>query len=204
MVAGPTTRARTHYADPGPWCMQLRLRPGNLLPGLPPVAELVDRIVPWSGESRLTIADKSRADLIVLREAIEHLRSGATVHSAARAVHVSERHLRDPFVEMTGLSPKRRLNVERLRVAIQRLAKTDLAAIAVEAGFYDQAHMTRAFRRATGATAGAYARGVRPLPSPCRAEGRPTARAALAGSDALRNEGHRRPPPSPRGDRPHR
>lgn len=52
--------------------------------------------------------------------------------------------------------------VRRLRIdyARRRLAESDapLAQIAVEAGFSDQSHFTRTFKRATGATPGAFRR----------------------------------------------
>ena len=54
----------------------------------------------------------------------------------------------------------RRLRVERARLLIQEGA-SDLASVALEAGFADQSHFTRVFRRLVGTTPGEYRRSAR-------------------------------------------
>jgi AraC family transcriptional regulator len=54
----------------------------------------------------------------------------------------------------------RRLRVERARRMIQEGSR-DLVAVALEAGFADQSHFTRIFRRLVGTTPGEYRRSVR-------------------------------------------
>lgn len=62
------------------------------------------------------------------------------------------------FRRMTGVAPHRYLL--QVRVAhvqtLLRESDRDLALIAMDAGFFDQSHMTRVFRRLTGVTPGVF------------------------------------------------
>lgn len=61
------------------------------------------------------------------------------------------------FKQHTGLTPYGYLVLQRIDAAKQLLAQgCPLAATALEAGFYDQAHLTRFFRRFVGVSPGAY------------------------------------------------
>lgn len=64
------------------------------------------------------------------------------------------------FTARTGTSPARYLRVVRTERLAGWLRSSDLplSELALDAGFYDQAHMTRAFRAAIGLTPGAYRR----------------------------------------------
>lgn len=65
---------------------------------------------------------------------------------AVRALGTSTRTFRREFGQLVGMSPKRFSRVVRLRRAARRLAAApSLAALALESGFSDQAHMTREF-----------------------------------------------------------
>jgi AraC-like DNA-binding protein len=68
---------------------------------------------------------------------------------------VSERHLRRLFRETIGVSPKAFAKVTRFRRAV-RAARAEnhanWAAIAAEAGYYDQAHLIGEFRAIAGVT----------------------------------------------------
>jgi AraC-like DNA-binding protein len=72
----------------------------------------------------------------------------------ARAAGVSAYHLSRTFRRVTGLTLSRYRTRLRLRRAMQRLAagERDLAGLAAEQGFADQAHLTRALRAETGTT----------------------------------------------------
>jgi AraC-like DNA-binding protein len=77
----------------------------------------------------------------------------ARVSSIAQRVGVSERHLRRVFQDAVGLSPKAYLRVCRLRRALthaRKSASPPWTRIAVEAGYFDQAHMVAEFRNLTG------------------------------------------------------
>jgi len=65
---------------------------------------------------------------------------------AVRALGTSSRTFRREFGQLVGISPKRFSRVVRLRRAARRLGTArSLATLALEAGFSDQAHMTREF-----------------------------------------------------------
>jgi AraC-like DNA-binding protein len=72
----------------------------------------------------------------------------------AREVGMSAYHLSRTFRRVTGLTLSRYRTTLRLRRAMQRLAAgdRDLAGLAAELGFADQAHLTRALRAETGTT----------------------------------------------------
>jgi AraC-like DNA-binding protein len=72
--------------------------------------------------------------------------------AARHAIEASE--LEHSFAEHAGCTPAeyaRRCSIERAKELLATTRMT-LAEIAVETGFFDQAHFTRAFRKATGTT----------------------------------------------------
>jgi AraC family transcriptional regulator len=105
-----------------------------------------DGMPPWLRTARDLVHDRYR----------ERLELG----DVAREVGVEPTRLAKAFRAGFGAplgTYQRRL---RLEWAAGRLATTDepLGRIALQAGFYDQAHFTRHFRRHTGQTPGAYRR----------------------------------------------
>jgi AraC-like DNA-binding protein len=65
----------------------------------------------------------------------------------------SRRHLAVRVHEELGMPPKALARVLRFERAVERLrAGDDLAALALDAGYYDQAHFNRDFRAFAGAT----------------------------------------------------
>lgn len=84
-----------------------------------------------------------------------------TLSDLAREAGVSRFQLLRSFAQAKGLTPhayilQRRINMAR-RLIARRLS---LAEAALEAGFADQSHMTRIFRRTFGMSPGAYAGAV--------------------------------------------
>ena len=73
---------------------------------------------------------------------------------------VSERSLQRLLRRRLGLSPKWLIQRRRLHEASERLraGPGDLAGVAHDLGYADQAHFTRDFRRVTGMTPGSFAR----------------------------------------------
>jgi len=68
-----------------------------------------------------------------------------------------ERHFR----REVGLSPKRMSRIVRFHAVVgvlDRGARPDWTAVALDAGYYDQAHLIRDFRQFSGITPGAYLR----------------------------------------------
>ena len=79
---------------------------------------------------------------------VRDLAANASVHPVALA-RAHRRHF--------GCSITERLHARRVREAAGRLGTDDsLCAVAYSAGFSDQSHMTRVFKRVTGVTPGAF------------------------------------------------
>ncbi|MDD9939608.1 MAG: helix-turn-helix transcriptional regulator [Myxococcales bacterium] len=107
---------------------------------------------------RLRLPDRRHP---IVRSAIDGIASHGghvVIADLVRDASVSRRHFERLFREQVGLSP----------AAFARLAQVDkargllvsgswpLARIAQECGFFDQAHLSREFRRAMGTSPGAY------------------------------------------------
>lgn len=88
--------------------------------------------------------------------------SKLTRDDVARAANLSPFHFSRLFRRVMGLSPHEYLLQRRLCYARHLLTATrgdrSIAHVAAEAGFADQAHLTRQFRRVYGVTPGAFRR----------------------------------------------
>lgn len=103
---------------------------------------------PSSARARRRLADDARGVLAAdFRVGLEAL---------ARAVGASPHHLSRTFASVTGVTLTGYRNRLRLTAAMERLGEgeRDLALLAHELGFSDQAHMTRVLRRTAGVTPG--------------------------------------------------
>ena len=76
----------------------------------------------------------------------------------------SRRHLAVRFREQVGLPPKTVGRIMRFDRAVSLLAREDaeLAGVAFECGYYDQAHLNRDFREFAGVSPAAFARQIVP------------------------------------------
>ncbi|HHP7239311.1 helix-turn-helix domain-containing protein [Longibacter sp.] len=88
----------------------------------------------------------------------EHLAADLTVEHLADVADVSPSSLARRFGAETDTTPWRYVMERRIEAAKRLLAMNDrsLAEIAFDTGFYDQAHLTRTFRRFEGVTPGTY------------------------------------------------
>lgn len=99
----------------------------------------------------------------LVREAVEVIaraRAGTRVPAVAEAVGVSPRTLQRVFRERVGVGPKWVLQRHRVHEAAERMAageRQDWAALALELGYFDQAHFIREFRALVGCPPAAYA-----------------------------------------------
>jgi AraC-like DNA-binding protein len=98
-----------------------------------------------------------------LRELLDaHVRAGLTLAGAGEVLGASPTHLVRAFRHETGITPHRYLTGRRLDLARGLLLDGQrAAAVAVDVGFHDQAHLTRHFRGLLGVTPAAYARSAR-------------------------------------------
>ena len=184
VVAGPATRAAVPPVAPDAVKLGVRFRVGaaGAVLGVP-AGELVDAS-PALGElwpdgretaERMGEAADPRARLDVLAGAVaERLarspapdplvraavvdvaRPGTRIASLGDRLGISERQLRRRFESAVGYAPKTLARVLRLqRFLVLAAGGEDLARIALEAGYADQAHLTRECGRLTGLPAAA-------------------------------------------------
>ncbi len=94
--------------------------------------------------------------------ALQHFSVTSDVGRVVRESGYSHRTLISQFRRSVGLTPKEYTRVLRLQRAIRRMPRVgSLAELAAEAGYSDQAHLSREFRAFSGLTPGAY-RGIAP------------------------------------------
>ena len=109
--------------------------------------------------AHLPLDDEGRL-VLDLVDHIEHDPSVRQVSQVCDRFGLSERALQRLTRRRLGLTPKWLIQRRRLHEASERLraGPGDLAAIAHDLGYADQAHFTRDFRRVTGITPGGFAR----------------------------------------------
>ncbi|MCX4669734.1 AraC family transcriptional regulator [Streptomyces sp. NBC_01381] len=95
-----------------------------------------------------------------LRELLdERLLDGITLAEAARLVHAHPTHLVRAFSGAFGIAPHQYVMSRRVdRARSLLLAGRPPGEVATAAGFYDQSHLTRHFKRVVGIAPGRYAR----------------------------------------------
>jgi AraC-like DNA-binding protein len=87
----------------------------------------------------------------------EHLFEPVTIASASESLGVGPTHLARGFRAAFGIAPHAYVVTRRLEAARDRiLAGQPLADVATEVGFFDQAHLTRRFKRFLGVTPGQF------------------------------------------------
>ncbi|WP_432158297.1 AraC family transcriptional regulator [Streptomyces sp. bgisy153] len=93
-----------------------------------------------------------------LRELLDaRVRDGITLAEAARLVHAHPAHLVRAFSAAYGIPPHQYLTSRRVDLARRCLLDgLPPGEVATAAGFYDQAHLTRHFRKVVGVTPGRY------------------------------------------------
>ena len=176
-AVGPMTVYRDHVLARGT-LVGVRFHPGmwrgHLRAG---GAELTDRVVGleelWNGRARALLdrmgeaRDAGQRIALLAKELKNHTgtnacatlirRCGAvSVEELARESGWSARQLRRLFLQETGLTPKLLGRVLRFRRALGAMEqrRRAFADLALECGYYDQAHLIHDFRRFAGRTPG--------------------------------------------------
>ena len=132
-------------------------------------AELADRVACAASPATVLqrfvatrVADAERPDPVVT-ETVRRLHQGAALSSLRSALHLSERQLRRRCHASVGLSPKvlhRVLRFQYFLALAQRIfaegppdaSVASVARLANDAGYAEQAHLSRECRRLTGQT----------------------------------------------------
>jgi AraC-like DNA-binding protein len=119
-------------------------------------AEVVDAFL----LDRLPARDERYDEVLAIVRQIQDDPTLTTVGLAARRHGMSERTLQRLFRRYVGVGPKWVLQRARLHDAVERIDSgraEDLASLALELGWFDQAHFTREFTALVGQPPAAYA-----------------------------------------------
>ena len=185
-IAGPDTGPVPAYLPAGTVLVGARFRPGAGGPALGlPLSEILDQRVDWvdvgrararwlpgalgpdeAGERLARLADALLSDRppdgLVLHAARLLAAPRTTVDALGRELQLSERQLRRRFQAAVGYGPKTLQRVLRFRQVLSALdaghGEGELAQLAFEAGYSDQAHLTRETVRLAGLPPAALAR----------------------------------------------
>lgn len=156
IVAGPATRAHHTTTDGAAFGVRFRVGAAGAALGLP-AAELRDLSVPladvWGAAAdRIDASNAHELAAAVRRrgEADPLVRAAAT-GTPRHALGISDRQLRRRFLDAVGYGPKTLERILRFQRFL-RLAQDDgdLARLAFDAGYADQAHLTRECTRLAG------------------------------------------------------
>ena len=101
--------------------------------------------------------------LAVRRHLEERAEEDVPLEVLARLAGCSPWRLNRVFSRAVGMPPHEYQAMQRVRRVTASIRNgNNLAESAAEAGFFDQSHMTRCFRKFMGMTPGVFAAGVRP------------------------------------------
>lgn len=191
-IAGTMTRARTFDIPAQHFTLGLRFHPAMATQFLRlPGAEFLDRVIPldevWGRKARCLADQLSESESV--RDCIVRLEAGldealglgpaekaiswlvasrghTSVQALASAASLSPRQFRRICFERTGLPPKRLARILRFRHAVAHAnpeTRADWAMVALECGYYDQAHLINDFREFSGFAPGKFADRTAPV-----------------------------------------
>jgi len=173
VIAGPATVASLPNVPAGVPVFGVRFRIGVAGTGLgAPAAEFADlsvdaedvlgrgateRVAEGGLPALLDLVRERLApvDPIARAAALAMARPDTRVADLGREVGLSERQLRRRFLDAVGYGPKtlgRVLRFQHFLELVRRSDTLDLARLALDAGYADQAHLTREARRLSGRT----------------------------------------------------
>lgn len=113
--------------------------------------DLLDREI----ASRIASAKRPASEVLCTWTRIVNSGGTATIKSLVEETGWSQKHLIGQFREHIGLAPKMFARVMRFGSAVDRLRQRDhasLTELALDCGYYDQAHFDRDFRAFAGVT----------------------------------------------------
>jgi AraC-like DNA-binding protein len=184
-VVGAMTRARKFALSAGQFDCGVRFRPGMSAVFLRvPGTETTDRSIPIGDlggargrqlRTQWAEANSPEHCIRLLEQLLNHPAKPGVVQQACASIvengglvrvdqlafdaGLSGRQLRRLFLEQTGLTPKHLSRVIRFRHSVSLLRRSrrgDFAQVALECGYYDQAHFINEFRELSGYSPGEF------------------------------------------------
>ena len=120
--------------------------------------DLIRSVLGEAGEAHAVEPTPARTAVARTREYLHaHLLEQVTLDDLARVGGVSRYHLVHSFRAVHGVAPHAYLSALR-SARVRRLLLAGVPPVAIEAGFFDQSHLTRHFVRAYGLTPAAFQR----------------------------------------------
>lgn len=164
-LRGPETKATAATTPPDAQYLGIVFKLGTYVPNFPPklLADRQDVVLPLRDDRTFWLADESweiptfeNADTFATRL----INAGLLIHDPLVAdvldgyqPDLSPRTIQYRFMHTTGLSRKRIEQIVQAQHARELLAAgTPIIAAAMQAGYYDQSHLTNALKRFLGVT----------------------------------------------------
>jgi AraC-like DNA-binding protein len=151
-VAGPATRAHLTTVGGATFGVRFRVGAAGAALGLP-ASELLDLHVPledvWDDAPEVRTVEELARAVLEHGGAPDPLVRAAATGTPRTAIGIGDRQLRRRFLEAVGYGPKTLERILRFQRFLM-LEGDDLARLALEAGYADQAHLTRECTRLAG------------------------------------------------------
>ncbi|MFD5871894.1 AraC family transcriptional regulator [Streptomyces sp. NPDC060322] len=135
-------------------------RPGDEMEAQSRLALVSERLAGHLRDEPVSPRVPDRRIAFALRDLLdEHVVEGLTLREAAERLHAHHTHLVRAFGKEFGMAPHQYLTGRRVDLARRLLlGGMRLPEVAASAGFYDQSHFSRHFKRVVGTSPGHYAR----------------------------------------------
>ena len=120
--------------------------------------QLVEAFLLQAGRDTLVKNNFTRCMEYALRSII-HEPTSRRIDQLSHEIGYSQKHFINRFREQVGISPKQYLKIMRFQSVIRSIEKNtfiDWSTIALESGYYDQAHFIHDFKQFSGFTPNAY------------------------------------------------
>lgn len=90
--------------------------------------------------------------ILTATKAIKQQQGQLSITQLASSLYISQDAFEKRFRKVIGSSPKQFATLVRMQAIIKKPGITDLTHLALEAGYFDQAHFNKAFKQYTGLT----------------------------------------------------
>lgn len=90
--------------------------------------------------------------ILAATEQIKHRQGQLSITQLASSLYISQDAFEKRFRKVIGATPKQFATLVRMQAIVKTPQPTDLTHLALEAGYFDQAHFNKAFKQFTGLT----------------------------------------------------